>query len=73
MLRRRSRLRLAAKSRDQHALIDNLRTGEIVLHSTKDSCIETAWADRRSAVVEFPGGFIAEIHSSLPNISQHVR
>jgi hypothetical protein len=24
-------------------------------------------SDRRSAVVEFPGGFIAEIHSSLPN------
>jgi hypothetical protein len=24
-------------------------------------------SDRRSAVVEFPGGFIAEIHASLPN------
>jgi len=28
LLRRRSRLRLEAKSRDQHALIDKLRTGE---------------------------------------------
>jgi hypothetical protein len=27
--------------------------------------------DRRTAVVEFPGGFIAEIHSSLPKSPQH--